>query len=195
MKKLVLFLVFLLYLSVAGSCYAFREDPVAVVILDNGYADTQMANDWQERVKRRFRFPDYKILEQRELVQALRGNFPEPESKRPYYRKEQLASIAQTVPAELVFVIWVDTIEEQVFQRLLPFGETVRRVRVSMDITAFRKADGKYLVEKVRYSSTDNIAISTPSERVATDAVADAVNKFREQLPRLEPVEKIADNT
>lgn len=194
MKKLAGLLIFLFCLSFSGTAAAFKEDPVAVVILDYSYlgVDQELWQTWEERVKRRFRFPDYKLLGQKEVKDALRGSLPVPDKKRPSFKKPQLEAITQTIPAELVVVIWVDRMQEEVYHSLRFMGETVRRVEVSIDVTAYRKTDDKYLAEKIRYYSVDNIAISTPARTVATDKIAEAIDKFKEQLPRLEKEEEAA---
>lgn len=196
MRKIACSLVFAFafVLLFSGTCFAFTEAPVAVLVMGDSYAslDSELVDLWQERVKRRFRFPDYKMMSQQEIKKGLASDLPSPESKRPYFRKEQLLDIADIIPAELVFVIWVDRLNETVYQSYFPFGDTVRRVNVSIDVTAYRKTDNKYLVQKIRYSDLNNIAISTPARRVATDSIAEAVNKIKEELPRLEKREETA---
>ena len=192
MKKIVSFLLFVFCLSMSATAAAFTEDPVAVLILDNGYSgvNQELRQAWESRVKRRFRFPDYKLLAEKEIKDALWGRLPILEGKRPYFREQQLVQIADTVPAELVFVIWVERLDEEIIQSYRLFGETLCKVDVSIDVTAYRKTDAKFLVQKIRYYKIDHIAISSSADKVATDEIAEAVNKFKEQLPRLEGKEK-----
>ena len=194
MKKIVSFLLFIFCLSMSATAVAFTEDPVAVIILDNGYSgvNQELRQVWESRVKRRFRFPDYKLLAEKEIKDALWGRLPALEGKRPYFREQQLVQIADTVPAELVFVIWVERLDEEIIQSYRLFGETLCKVDVSIDVTAYRKTDAKFLVQKIRYYKIDHIAISSSANKVATDEIAEAVNKFKEQLPRLEGKEKQA---
>lgn len=194
MKKLFGFILVLFILSVPQKTFAFAEDPVAVLVMgDYGSINSNMANEWTERVKRRFRFPDYKILAQDDVMKKIKGNLPAVEGKAPYFRKEQLAKIAQMTPAEVVFVIWVHNIYEEILPSWRLMGDTLCRVTVYMDITAYRKTDDKYIQQKVRYSEVRNVANSDPARKVAADKVSEAVDKAREQMPRLKKEAKNAE--
>lgn len=194
MKKILqIFFVFLI-LSIPKEAFAFAEDPVAVVIMgDYSRIDKQMVNEWNIRVKRRFRFPDYKILSQDEVMSSIRGNLPATEQKAPYFRKAQLAKIAETIPSEVVFVIWVHRLSEEILYSWRLMGDTLYRVTVSIDVTAYRKTDGKYVEEKIRYSEVRNMANSEPARKVAVDKISEVVDKAKEQMPRLEKEQKNAE--
>ncbi len=166
---------------------AFAEDPVAMVVIDrSGEVEPELVAQWQTRVKRSFNFPDYKVLPQEEVNAALGNNLPPLDKKRPFLKKEQLASIAARIPAELVIAIWVDRMDEWTIDSFSPWGDTVQQVIVRMDVTAWRKADGQYLYKNVYYNETRAWGNSTPADEVSIDKLTDIIMYFKTQLPRIE---------
>ncbi len=167
---------------------AFAELPVAVVVVDkSGAVDGKLVSAWETRVKRRFGFPNYQIVPQDTVRAALAGRFPAADQKRPYLKQAQLEYIANTVPAELVVAIWVNSMREEVYTSWR--GETIQWVYVNIDVTAYRKTDKKYLFRQIRYDDTRSWAASDSAYQVATDKFADVIDKFREELPILQQPE------
>ncbi|MDR2005672.1 MAG: hypothetical protein LBP78_00280 [Acidaminococcales bacterium] len=175
---------------------AFADSPVAVVILDRtgGVADKNFSKLWTEMVRRRFHFPDYKLIDQRDLLQALRGKLPPLGKKPPYYQAEDLKRIAGGAAADLLFVIIADKLDETIIHSRWPFGETLLRVSVSIDLMAYRAADAKYLAKKIRYFKTDIMGAALSAERIANDGVGGAIDEFRDKLPTLIVAQGDADN-
>jgi hypothetical protein len=166
---------------------AFADSPVAVVILDRtgGAVDGGLSGAWTEKVRSRFRFPDYKLIGQQDLRQALRGKLPPLGRKPPYYRADDLKYIAGLAEADLVFVIIADRLDEALIHSRRPFGDALLRVGVSIDLMAYRAADAKYLEKKIRYFKTDLVGISLPALKIASDGVGDAIDGFRDKLPAI----------
>ena len=174
-------------LSFPPAALAFADSPVAVVILDRtgGFVDKNLSETWTETVRRRFHFPDYKLIDKRDLLAALRGKLPPLGGKSPRYRAEDLKYIANAASADLLFVIVADKVEEAIIHSRWPFGETLLRVKVAVDLLAYRAADGKYLENKIRYFKTDILAVSLSAEKIANEGVSDAIDDFRDKLPAI----------
>ncbi|MDR3349673.1 MAG: hypothetical protein LBO03_08815 [Acidaminococcales bacterium] len=175
---------------------AFADSPVAVVVLDRtgGVVDKDFSELWTEMVRRRFHFPDYKLIGRQELLRVLRGQLPPPGRKPPYYRAEDLKLIAGRASADLLFVIIADRLDEALIHSRWPFGETLLRVSVSIDLMAYRVADAKHLEKKIRYFKTDVLGTALSAEKVANEQVGDAIDEFRAKLPTLIIAQGDADN-
>ena len=186
MKKLLkLLLSLLLLFGLPSGVLAFADAPVAVVILDEsgGGMDKDLPDTWIEQVRRNFSFPDYKLIEQTDLLQILRGRLPQPDKKSPYYQKSHLQYIAELTQAELVIVIRVGRMREEVFHsysRGLQ-GETFVRVELAIDVTSYKKSVDRYLSKKIRYFNTDSISVLPSVKKLAVYEVEDAIYYFREQ--------------
>jgi hypothetical protein len=181
----MLLFAYLCCLSSPSAVLAFADSPVAVVILDRtgGFVDKNLSATWTEMVRRRFHFPDYKLIDRRDLLAALRGKLPPLGAKYPRYQAGDLKYIANAASADLLFVIVADKVDDAVIHSRWPFGETLLRVKVAIDLLAYRAADGKYLAKKIRHFKTDILAVSFSAEKIANEGVSDAIDDFREKLP------------
>ena len=184
MKKFITSVLFAIILvTMPNFAYAFEEAPVALIVFDKSYnVNNHLLENWQQQVKKRFRFPNYKLQEYTSVENKLLGNLPTLDKKAPYYKKTQLVEVANTVQAQVVFVLWVHELNDYIVHSWRRFGEDFRHTEVSIDFSAYSKKHDKIFSKKIRYSKTEDAAISVFSHDFATQAIYDAVSEFRDML-------------
>ena len=165
---------------------AFTQSPIAVVVIDrSGNVDSQLVEVWRDRVNRRFRFPHYRIIEQREVDAALAKSMPQLDPSRPFLKQEQLEKIADATDAQMVFAIWVVSLRDRTFSSGFPWGEAMQRSRAVVDVTVYRQQDGFYQAFRLNHNQTRDLAISTEAQAVVTQWFSGIVDRVREALPEL----------
>lgn len=144
MKSLLITIIFSTFFFILpNSTYAFTEAPVAVIVLDNyGKFNEELNLLFNDRMKRRFRFPDYKVLPVSKINSFLQhSGIPTPSNKRPYFQKEQLQILAEQIPADIVCMVsFTEFKDDIVSSGLFVFsGEQIRISKLKMDINNISK--------------------------------------------------------
>lgn len=182
---LVFFLVSTIIMPV--NAFAFTEAPVAVIVFDpSGNINGELSNIFSQRMKRRFRFPDYNVMEFSQVSSQLKSiSIPSPNQKRPFFQQEQLKVLSDKIPAEIVCVVWIDSLRDEIIYSLFGLaGEKMRLSRLKMDITIYKKTTDTYFPSKIKYARTDPYAISTPTIDTAIEKFSETIDKFKEQLKK-----------
>lgn len=190
MKKAKSYLLLVFFIATTfilpKNALAFTEAPVAVIVFDaNGRIDGELSNVLSQRMKRRFRFPDYKVMEFSEVNSRLKNiSIPNTNTKRPFFRQEQLQALAGKIPAEIICVVWIDSIRDEIIYGSIfgLAGEKMRFSRLKMDITIYKKTTDTYLPNKVNYSKTEPYAVSSPTINIAIEKFSDTIDEFKEHI-------------
>ena len=165
---------------------AFNEKTVAVVFIDNtGKINKPIRKQFEDRVKRRFRFPFYEIMQEDELRTRLAGKLPVTRQERPSYDNERLLNIADTVNADVVVVVYTYKFSDEVVQSLWPWGETFRYTNVDLDVSIYRKTDNIFFYKKIKDYQKNNIAISTPALDIAMAKFSEAIDECIKIMPNI----------
>lgn len=168
------------------SAAEFDDETIAFVVLDSSdNIDKKLTDMWTKTVYKPFRFSNYKMQGFYKIQEALQYGLPTLDKRRPYFKKDQMRQIADMTQADLVFIIWVDTLQDRKEKTVVKKDKGPDRwVFMNMDIIGYRASDDSYLFFPIRYSKSQIEEFSTPMYEAAEQEISATIEKFKKRLDR-----------
>jgi len=164
----------------------FDEETIAFVVFDySGNINKEFTDMWEKLIYRPFRFNNYKMQGFYKIQEAFQYGLPTLEKRRPYFQKEQMRQISDLTHADLIFIIWVDTLQDRKEQTIIEKEKGPDRwVYMNMDIIGYRASDDSYLFYPVRYSKSKMQEFSVPLYEAAEQEISATMERFKKRLDR-----------
>lgn len=166
--------------------YDFEEETIAFVVFDySGNINKELTDIWEKIIYRQFRFSNYKMQGFYKIQEAFQYGLPTLDKRRPYFKKEQMRQVADLTHADLIFIIWVDTLQDHKEPTVVEKDKGPDRwVYMNMDIVGYRASDDSYLFYPVRYSKSRTAEFSVPLYEAAEQEIATTMERFKKRLDR-----------
>ncbi len=184
MKKLKkMLLIVCAFMIIPNMASAFELAPVAFLTFDKTQKlDSDLQSELAAKIKMGFYFPNYQIVEPQQVQTALKNKLPQLVAKQKYYDKVQMQKIAEIIPADVVFAVFVDSFDQYVVNSSGFILDPVQNVRVYANIVAYDKKRDLYNVTQVSYWKSEPLPIAQSANQVLLDGMEKAVNDLSNKI-------------